>query len=137
MNAGARGREGRRLHDLADLRVVAVVVVVRRVDAQESADPLTLDSLHTDRDTLDTECRGHAPERLELGSSVEKSGEQHVPCKPPTQSRYATLLTHDPARCGPRSSRRRAPSSIPTTASPAAQEASMALSAVDPPWADP
>ena len=103
----------------------------------ERADSLTLDSLDTDLDALDTERHRHAPERLELGARVEERGEQHVAGKPAD-----TVEVRDPAHSRPRAIRAAivpapSPSSIPTTASPAAHEASIALSAVDPPCAEP
>jgi hypothetical protein len=94
-------------------------VYVKRPDA------LPLDALDRDLDTADSERDGHAPQALELGTSVEQGGEKHVA----RQSADAVEI-RDPAHSRPRAIRAAIvpaprPSSIPTTASPAAQDAAL------------
>ena len=135
--AGALGKVGR-LDELADLAVVAMRVVVGRVDAEvERTDPLPLDALDVDLDAVDAERGRNAAQRLELGARVEERGEQHV-----ARETADAVQVGDAAHSRPRAIRAAivpapSPSSIPTTASPAAHDASIAFSAVVPPCAEP
>ena len=99
--------------------------------------PVTLDTLDLDLHALEAERHRNATERLELRARVEERGEQHVAGEPAD-----AVEVRDAAQSRPRAIRAAIvpapnPSSIPTTARPAAQEASIAFSAVVPPCAEP
>ena len=136
-SAGALGKVGRR-DELADLAVVAMGVVVGGVDAQvQCADPLALDTLDVDLHALDAECGRDAAKRVELGACVQQRRDEHVACETAD-----TVQVEDAAQSRPRAMRAAivpapSPSSMPTTARPAAHDASIAFSAVVPPCAEP
>ena len=103
----------------------------------QSADPLPLDALDVDLHVLDAERARDAAQRLELRAGVEQRRQQHVAREPAD-----AVEVRDPAHSRPRAIRAAIvpaprPSSMPTTASPAAQDASIAFSAVVPPCAEP
>ena len=85
-------------------------------------------------------CRGNPIEHLSGGAGVQERGQQHV-----AGDSTDAVEVEDPGHRAVAAARaiRAAivpapnPSSIPTTASPAAHEQSMALSAVSPPRAEP
>ena len=130
--------ELRSLDELADVPVVAVIVVVGSVDPEvERADPLPLDPLDVDLHPFDPERVRDGAQGLELRSGVDERSEQHVAREPGD-----TVEIGDAGHSRPRAMRAAivpapSPSSIPTTARPAAQEASIAFRAVVPPCADP
>ena len=136
-SAGALGKVGR-LDELADLAVVAVGVVVGNVDAQmQCADPLALDALDVDLHALDAERGRDSTKRLELGARVQQRGDEHV-----ARETADAVQVEDAAHSRPRAMRAAivpapSPSSMPTTARPAAHDASIAFSAVVPPCAEP
>ena len=103
----------------------------------QSTDPLALHTLDVDPNALDAERRGNAAEFLELRACVEQRREEHV-----AGETADAVEVGDSGHSLPRAMRAAivpapSPSSMPTTASPAAQEASIALSAVVPPCAEP
>jgi hypothetical protein len=98
-------------------------------------DAVTLDPLDDDLDRVDPESLGNLVEPGSLGSCIQQSPEQHVAgeASDTVEIQRARHGSPAPARAivaamvpAPN------PSSIPTTANPAAQELSMALSAVRP-----
>ena len=113
-------------------------MIVGRLDPQmQRSDSLALDALDVDVDAVDADRRRDPPERVEAGPRVEERREQHVA----GQASHAVEVG-DPAQSRPRAIRAAivpapSPSSMPTTASPAAHDASMALRAVVPPCAEP
>ena len=103
----------------------------------QRSDPVPLDTLDPDLHALEAERDRNATERLELRARVEERGEQHVAREPAD-----AVEVRDAAQSRPRAIRAAIvpaprPSSIPTTARPAAHEASIAFSAVVPPCAEP
>ena len=117
---------------------MAVGVVVGGVDPEmQRTDPLPLDPLDVDLHALDAERGRDGAQDLELGAGVEERSEQHVAGEPAD-----AVEVGDAAHSRPRAMRAAivpapSPSSMPTTARPAAHDASIALSAVVPPCAEP
>ena len=120
---------------------VAVVHLVAGADVDvPRADPVALLPGDDDLDTVEAERCGERVEDSLVRARVEQRREQHV-ARQPTDA----VQIGDPRHglgCAARAMRAAIvpapkPSSMPTTASPAAQEQSMALSAVRPPSAEP
>ena len=105
---------------------------------------MSLDPVHTDLDRPDPEPGGQRVERAAVCAGVEQRREQHV-AGDPADAVEVEQPAHGALRAVPRAARaiRAAivpapkPSSIPTTARPAAHEQSIAWSAVCPPCAEP
>ena len=102
--------------------------------------PLPLDPTDGDLDAADIEPCGEATEPLEVGARVEERCEEHVAGDPAdaiqvyvSRHGWGTAARAMRAAIVPAPK----PSSMPTTASPAAQEHSIAFSAVLPPSAEP
>jgi hypothetical protein len=104
------------------------------------SDPVPLDAGHADLDRPKLEQGRDSFERLARGARVEQGSEEHV-----SGETADTVEVEQPAHGPPPAARaRRAaivpapnPSSMSTTASPAAHEQSIARSAVSPPRAEP
>ena len=133
----ALGKVGR-LDESADVAIGAVQVVVGSRDPElHSSDSVSLDTLDPDLHALEAERDRNATERLELRARVDERSQEHVTGEPAD-----AVQVRDPAQSRPRAIRAAivpapSPSSIPTTASAAAHEASIAFNAVVPPCADP
>ena len=102
--------------------------------------PLPFDPTDGDLDAADVKPCGEAPEPFQVGARIEECCEEHVAGDP------ADAIQVNVPRHGSGTAARamRAaivpapkPSSMPTTASPAAQEHSIAFNAVLPPSAEP
>ena len=114
-----------------------MVGTVRQHDVNvKRRDAVPRDASRANLDTLEAEARRQRSQQLQVGPCVQARREQHVP----GEAADAVEVRDQAAACrairaaivpAPR------PSSIPTTASAAAHELSIALSAVLPPFADP
>ena len=136
--ANTLGQVGR-LDELADLAVVRGVRDRRRRRFARWSAPIPCRSTRSTpiSTPVDAERGRDAAKRLELGARVEERREQHVAGEPAD-----AVEVRDAAQSRPRAIRAAivpapSPSSMPTTASAAAHEASIALSAVVPPCAEP
>ncbi len=114
-----------------------MVGIVRQHDVHvKRRDAVPQDASRANLDTLEAEARRKHSQHLQVGTGVQARGEQHVA----GEAAHAVEVRNQALACrairaaivpAPR------PSSTPTTASAAAHELSIALSAVLPPFADP